>query len=283
LTEPDDPVPETSTDANLVYALGSSQVETDRLRQQADELAADSAALLDRAGLAPGQRAIDLGCGPRGALDLMAGRVAPGGSVVGVDADPNHVAAARQFVAEQQLPGVEVLTADARATGLPTGSFDVVHCRTLLITLPEPATVVAEMVRLARPGGWVVALEPDTEYSMCYPPNRAFDRIGELFTVAFSRNGADPMLGRKVSELFRHHGLHEVGVDVRPQMFPPGHTRRTIRLDLVRSMRALIIEMGLADETELGKLDRQARDHLNDPDTVAMFGFLFLTWGRKPN
>jgi ubiquinone/menaquinone biosynthesis C-methylase UbiE len=277
------PVSDTSKDANVVYALGSSQVETDRLRQQADELAAESAALLDQVGLAPGQRAIDLGCGPRGVLDLMAERVAPGGVVVGVDADPKHTSAARQFVAEQHLPAVEVVDADARATGLPTASFDVVHCRTLLITIPEPAAVVVEMTRLARPGGWVVALEPDTEYSMCYPPNQAFDRIGELFAVAFSRNGADPMLGRKVPELFRHAGLQEVGVDVRPQMFPPGHTRRTIRLDLVRSMRAQIIEMGLADEAELGELDRQARDHLEDPNTVAMFGFLFLAWGRKPN
>jgi hypothetical protein len=126
----------------------------------------------------------------------------------------------------------------------------------------------------------VVALEPDTEYSMCYPPNQAFDRIGEIFAVAFSRNGADPMLGRKVPGLFRHAGLHEVGVDVRPQMFPPGHTRRTNKLDLVRSMRAQIIELGLADGTEL---DREAREHLNDPDTVAMLGFLFLAWGHKPN
>ena len=54
-----------------VYALGSSGGESARLRRQADELAADSAALLDRVGLRPGQAAIDLGCGPRGILDLL--------------------------------------------------------------------------------------------------------------------------------------------------------------------------------------------------------------------
>jgi hypothetical protein len=49
-----------------VYPLGSSAGESARLRRQADELAPDSAALLDRVGLRPGQSAIDLGCGPRG-------------------------------------------------------------------------------------------------------------------------------------------------------------------------------------------------------------------------
>ena len=44
-------------DPNVVYALGSSPGESARLQRQADELAADSAYLLDRAGLRPGQAA----------------------------------------------------------------------------------------------------------------------------------------------------------------------------------------------------------------------------------
>jgi hypothetical protein len=66
-------------DPNAVYALGSSVEESARLQRQADELAADSAVLLDRVGLRSGQTVIDLGCGPRGILDLLARRVAPAG------------------------------------------------------------------------------------------------------------------------------------------------------------------------------------------------------------
>ena len=138
-------------------------------------------------------------------------------------------------------------------------------------------------MRLVRPSGWVVAVEPDVEYWMCYPPNAAFDRICELFAVAFSRNGADPLLGRKVPELFRRAGLDDVGVDVRPQLFPPGHTRRANRLDLVRSLSRPIVEMRLASEAELDDLDREAREHLHDPATVSMAGFLFLVGGRRPH
>jgi hypothetical protein len=62
----------TGPDAAALYALGSSHGESARLQRQADELAADSAVLLDRVGLRPGQGAIDLGCGPRGILELLA-------------------------------------------------------------------------------------------------------------------------------------------------------------------------------------------------------------------
>src|SRR6516165_9333325 len=155
------PAGTTGHDATAVYALGSSPGESARLHRQAEELAADSAVLLDRVGLRPGQAAIDLGCGPRGILDLLAGRVTPAGRAVGLDADPAHAAMAAEFAAARGLSGVEIITADARNTGLPAGSFDLVHARTLLVNLPDPATVVAEMIRLARPGGWIVSVEPD--------------------------------------------------------------------------------------------------------------------------
>jgi ubiquinone/menaquinone biosynthesis C-methylase UbiE len=268
-------------DPNAVYALGSSPGESARLQRQADELAADSAALLDRVGLRPGQSAIDLGCGPRGILDMLAERVAPAGRVVGLDADPAHTVMAAEFAAGQRLGGVEIMTADARDTGLAPGSFDLVHARTLLINLPEPAGVAAEMVRLARPGGWVASMESDIEYARCYPPCQAFDQLCEIFTMAFSRNGADPWIGRRVPELFRQAGLEEVQVEARVQMCQPGNSRRTIRLDLVRSIRSQVLEMGLASAAELDELDAAARTHLDDPHTVVISGLLFLTWGRK--
>jgi SAM-dependent methyltransferase len=274
--------PGTAPGATEVYALGSSHGESVRLQRQADELAADSATLLDRVGLRPRQSAIDLGCGPRGILDLLAGRVSPEGRVVGLDADPAHTAMAAEFATGRGLSGVEIITADARRTGLPSGSFDLVHARTLLVNVPEPARVVAEMARLTRPGGWVVSMEPDSEYAMCYPPNPAFTRLCEIFPLVFGRNGADHTIGRRVPELLRQVGLEDVGVEARVQMYPPGNTRRTNRLELVRSMRPQILEMGLIGEAELDELDAAARAHLDDPHTVAVFGLLFLAWGRKP-
>jgi len=269
-------------DARAVYALGSSSSESARLQRQAEELAPDSLALLDRVGLRPGDSAIALGCGPRGILDFLCERVSPGGRVVGLDADPVHVAMASDFVNRERLAGVELVCADARDSGLIPDSFDLVHARTLLINVPDPSAVMAEMVRLGRPEGWVAGLEPDTEHGICYPPHPAFDRLSELFTAAFSRNGADPCIGRRMGELYRQAGLEDVTVDARVKVYPVGHSRRTIRADLVRSLRDQILEMGLADERELDDLDAAAREHLANPDTVVMHHPFFLAWGRKP-
>ncbi len=282
------PQPRTATpaasgpSATDVYALGRDPAESARLQRQSDELRVDSAALLDRVGLGPGQSTIDLGCGPSGILELLADRVSPGGRVVGLDADPAHAAMARQFATERQLPGVEIVIADARHTGLPSRSFDLVHARTVLVTVPEPAEVLAEMARLARPGGWIASLEPDAEYSLCYPAHPAWTRMSEIFHAAFGRNGADLCIGRRLTELYGAAGLKDIGVEARAGVYRASDSRRTVRPDLVRSMRPTILDMGLADERELDEIDRTVREHLDDPRTLVMPHLTFLVWGRKP-
>ena len=254
-----------AADATRDYALGADEEETARLRRQSAELRPEAEALLARTGLRAGQLAIDLGCGPSGILDLLATAVGPSGRVVGLDADPAHVEAARQSAAEARLRCVSVLAGDARRTGLPGGEFDLVHARTLLVTVPAPGEVVAEMVRLARPGGWVACQEPDVEYALCYPPLPEWDRLRELFALGFGRYGADPRLGRQVPELLWQAGLERVEVTVHAGCYPAGHSRRTLVPDLVRSLRPVLIELGLASDRELTALDGAVRAHLADP------------------
>jgi ubiquinone/menaquinone biosynthesis C-methylase UbiE len=264
------------------YALGRDPAESARLRRQSDELRPYAADLLGRIGLRPGQTAIDLGCGPSGILDLLAAAVAPGGHVIGLDADPAHVAMARRHVAELGLSNTEIVQGDARDTGLAAGSFDLVHSRTLLATIPSPGEVVTEMARLARPGGWVASQEPDAAESLCYPEIPAWDRLNELFRASFGRDGADLRIGRRLTEIYRAAGLDDIQVTAHSPLFPAGHSRRTIRADLVRSLRPVIVQMGLADEGELDRLDRQVREHLADPRVIVMSHFLFVAWARKP-
>ncbi len=265
-----------------VYALGSDPAERDRLRRQSEDLRAHSAALLDRAGLEEGWSVIDLGCGPSGIIELLSSRVGPMGHVVGLDFDPANVTAARELARERGLVNVELIEGDARHTGLAASSFDLVHARTLLINVPKPDGIVAEMMRLVKPGGSVAVLEPDVGISLCYPPLAAWDRMSEIFCSTYAIDGADPLIGRRVAELFREAGLVEVGVEARADLYARDNSRRTSRPDLVRSMRPKIVQRGLVTEQVLDELDHAVRQHLGDPNTLVMPSLLFLAWGRKP-
>jgi hypothetical protein len=76
-------------------------------------------------------------------------------------------------------------------------------------------------------------------------------------------------------------GLEDVGSEVSAVLYPPGHTRRAIRADLIRSMRPRIVELGLAETEELDRLDVAVRAHLDNPQVIVLPRLNFLAWGRK--
>jgi len=264
------------------YLLGHSDDEELRLRRQAAELRHESAWLFDRIGLGAGSRAIDLGCGPQGVLDLLSERVGSTGHVTGIDTNPESVAMAQRFVDEQALENVEVVHRDATATGLPGASFDLVHARLVLVNVPYVDAVVREMVRLARPGGVVASHEADYLSHFCDPPLRAWDRLFEIFKGYSSANGIDLFVGRRTHRLFREAGLVDIEVNPVIHVYPHGHNRRAIFWHFLQNVRDRLLEQELIAESEFSGLMAELKEHLDRPGTLVVSHLFFQVWGRKP-
>ena len=81
------------------YSLLLSDAERARYRLMAERASGEEARLWQQAGIRPGARVVDIGCGPGAMLPPLAAAVSPHGSVVGVDADPDAVSAARSIAA----------------------------------------------------------------------------------------------------------------------------------------------------------------------------------------
>jgi ubiquinone/menaquinone biosynthesis C-methylase UbiE len=237
----------------LAYTLDTGTVEQERLRGQADDLRSHSEDLFGRIGVKPGWSVLDLGCGPCGNLDLLAELTGPHGHVLGVDVNPDNVRLAGEFAAGRGLGNVSVDAADARSTGLHGGSFDLVYARLLLTNIPRPEQVVSEMVRLAKPGGWVAGEEPDVIF-VCNPANEAWNRLAEVLRQTWQLELADIKMGRRMTELYRAARLEDVGFHVFADVHPAGHRRRMIVADLARSLRPKILERKISTECELDKL-----------------------------
>lgn len=103
------------------------------------------------AGVKPGQRALDVGCGP-GALTTELVRRLGARAVSAVDPSEPFVDAARR-----RLPGVTVELASAEALPFPDDTFDVVLAQLVVHFMTDPVAGLTEMARVARPGGAVAA------------------------------------------------------------------------------------------------------------------------------
>lgn len=110
------------------------------------------------AGLRPGETVADVGCGAGVDTVLAARAVAPGGCVVAVDMLPEMCRRARANVAEAGVRA-SVVEAEAEALPLGDGSVDVVLSNGVVSLSARKARLLAEAVRVLRPGGRVVAAD----------------------------------------------------------------------------------------------------------------------------
>ncbi|MCD0448574.1 methyltransferase domain-containing protein [Actinocorallia sp. API 0066] len=108
-------------------------------------------ALVERAGVAPGERVLDVGCGRGHVLFPAAAAAGPRGTVVGTDLAPGMVARTAEAAAD--LPWVSVALGDAAEPDFPDGTFDVVLAGLVLFFLPVPEEALAAYTRVLRPGG----------------------------------------------------------------------------------------------------------------------------------
>ncbi|HEY3187642.1 MAG TPA: methyltransferase domain-containing protein [Solirubrobacteraceae bacterium] len=111
--------------------------------------------MLDAAQLLPGERVLELACGPAGVGLRAAAAVGPDGSVLLTDFSQGMVQAARDRASELGVTNVDFAVADAQDLALPDESFDAVLCRFGYMLMGDPFAAMSETARVLRRGGRV--------------------------------------------------------------------------------------------------------------------------------
>jgi len=121
-----------------------------------------------RAGLGarPGERGLDVGCGPAFLAVELGHEVGPRGQIVGVDESPEMLEAARTRIAREGLSGrVEVRHGDAARLDFPATTFDFVTAIQVYLYVHDVEGALREAARVLRPGGRVAVV--DTDWDSC--------------------------------------------------------------------------------------------------------------------
>jgi ubiquinone/menaquinone biosynthesis C-methylase UbiE len=268
--------------APQAYPLGGSAIEEERLIRQAMDYEPRARALLDRVGVASGWTVADIGCGPLGILHLLSERVGARGRVVGLEREGRFAARARAEALARGLTNVEIIEGDARAIALPKAAFDLVHERLVLVNVAARERMLTEMMALLRPGGRLILEEVDNVSWICHPAHPSWGAVLDAFHEVFQSNGGDPFIGRRLAELLRVTGAHDIEVATDVEIVRPGEYRRMHLVSLLDSVRAAVLAKGLLDRDELDRHRDALVAHLADPATLLIDKLRVQAWGRKP-
>lgn len=261
------------------YALRLSEAEIARYRLMAENARAREAETWSLAGIVPGARVADVGCGPGALLPALSDAVGPSGSVEALDGDSEAVDAARALVQAAGLHNVTVTQGRADATGLDAGGFDAVMMRHVLAHNGGVAhEIVTHLGSLLRAGGCALLVDVDMSAMRLRPEDDTIRQLLDAYRQFQLARGAALEVGLHLDELLEGAGLEVVA-----------YLGLTDVLALPRGVRGpawaardAMLEAGVVTEDELAAWGRRFDELEGSGERITVFSPRYLAVGRRP-
>ncbi len=230
---------------------------------------------MEQLGITDGWHCWEVGVGGPSIPTWLASRVGPSGRVLATDIDTRW--------AEQANEGnVELLQHDVVHDDPPSGGFDLVHERLVLIHLPQREEALARMVAALRPGGSLLVedfdslMQPDACPDAVGPEQRLANKMRQGLREMLAERGADLMLGRRLPRMLQDAGLVDVAADAYFSLALPAAVK--MERANVLQLRDDYVRLGHASESEVDQhLEALAAGRLDVASPL-----LVSAWGRKP-
>jgi SAM-dependent methyltransferase len=203
---------------------------------------------LESVGVAGGWQTLEVGAGRGSIASWLADRVGDDGRVVATDIDTS-------LLEERHDGRLEVLRHDVLLDDLAAGTFDLVHCRAVLVHLSNPVRALERMAGWLKPGGVLVAEEPWTDVARL-SPDAAVAAAAEVLggTLDGSFAGRLPLVLREL-------GLERVRVDAELRFFEGGTSEAAFYRRALEGACAQLVAAGRLEAAEV----RELQSRFDDP------------------
>jgi len=265
----------TALSPRYVHAGSDFYSELARLRLLEARYDADSIRRFQALGSLRGLRCLEVGAGAGSIVRWLASQVGSEGRAVATDIDP-------RFLDDLKAENVEVRRHDIVIDDLEEDSFDIVHCRALLLHLADPRRALERMAAAVRSGG--ALLVEDADYvclrgcDPAHPLSAAFDRVmHEVLRIFESARLFDPYFGRRLPVLVNGLGLVDCGHEALTRVRLGGSAEAELLRRSTERFRATILEAGTISEADFINALSAAAD-----PTFSFFDALSVSaWGRR--
>jgi SAM-dependent methyltransferase len=238
--------------------------------------------MLDDAGIVPGMRVLDIGCGPGAVSFMLARRVGGEGRVFGVDQSPQMVALARAKASDAGVSNIAFIEGGFDVSFPERGTLDAVVGRRVLMYQPDAARAVAQLTDAIRPGGIIAFHEHDM---VGIKGSRAslplHDRVRSWLREMLRCEGANLHMGFELHSALSAAGLAVERVRAEANVLTP--TADYPVAAIIRSVLPRLLEHGIVteDEVDVDTLDDRLSAERRAANATCLWEMVFCAWARK--
>ncbi|MCW2649681.1 MAG: hypothetical protein JWR32_657 [Mycobacterium sp.] len=250
--------------------------ELTRLRLLENECDPRTRGYLEAIRVGAGWRCLEVGAGAGSIAHWLSERVGPTGRVVVADIDP-------RYLDDLNQPNVEVRQCDITVDDVEPGSYDLVHSRFLLMHLTDPADVLRRMTAALRPGGWLVAGEPDNDVAGSVDPGHP---LSQLFDSCYRRRVefasaakiTDLRFGKVLALYMEAAGLVDMGNEGVARVAHGADPFSHMWIKTWQRIDEAVLAHGVLTPWEVAQMRRA----YEDPSFAYRTQLTQSVWGRKP-
>lgn len=235
-----------------------------------------TARLFADAGIGPGQRVLDIGCGNGAGTRMVAELIAPEDEVIGIDRNGGALELARNGFAEAGLTNARFIEGDLNSLPSGLGQFDVIVGRRVLMYQPDAAATLRHLRDVLKPGGRIVLQEHDASGTPLHHASLPLhEKIHRLMFETVRREGADLHMGFHLSPALEAAGFAIDELRAQATVLSPvmNHPIETI----IRSMLPRMVATGLIveGELEIDGLDERLAGERRAADATCLWEMVF--------
>jgi SAM-dependent methyltransferase len=227
-------------------------------------------ALLERIGLRPGWRCLEIGCGNGSISQWLATKVGPKGRVTATDLD-------LRYIDNLRAPNLEVRQLDILKDEVEVGAYDLVTARAVLHHVKSPKKAVQHMVGFLKPHGVLLSIEPDFLPATAATPERLL-AFWQAWLQWSSSVDIDYLIGRKMPAILSAAGLDHVGAEGTTAFYRGQTPWAKYWLETIEELRPRLLESGYLSAPVLSRFKRI----YSDPKLWTSAITFVASWGTKP-
>jgi ubiquinone/menaquinone biosynthesis C-methylase UbiE len=266
------------------YALGHNHDELQRLIGQSRFLGELTEELLRAAGIRPGMRVLDVGCGAGDVSFLAASLVGRDGSVVGVDRAAEAIALAKRRALDAGLANVSFVTQELQELATDA-RFDAIIGRLVLMYFPQPHVLLRRLLELLNPGGIVAFHEFDVTRATSEPHVPLLERSATRVVEALRCGHADPRMGLRLAQTFREAQLPTPRMIAHARVGTFADAALFLQLaGITRTLLPVMEKHGIATaaEVDVDTLAERLQRAVQAADATVVAPLFVGAWAHKP-